>query len=130
MKTKLITNFPHCENFGGYKMNTPQQRNTFWIIALVLIFLSILVPNYSSWYFPVNLVTIIIIYIYYYVMIRSKQYGWAIFEGAMSAIWFDSYFKAPFATSQSISMFFGIVGVILMIIGIFLDIQQHRQERM
>lgn len=111
-------------------MNTPQQRNTFWIIALILIIISIFVPNYSSWYFPVNLVTLIIIYIAYYSSIRNEQYGWAIFEGAMSAIWFDSYFKAPFATSQSISMFFGIVGVILMVIAIYLDIQQHRENRM
>ncbi|MBD5429410.1 hypothetical protein [Lactobacillus sp.] len=111
-------------------MNTPQQRNTFWIIALILIILSIFVPNYSSWYFPVNLVTLVVIYIYYFIMIKSQQYGWAIFEAAISAIWFDSYFKAPFGSPKTIAMFFGIVGVILMVIAIILDIQQHRQEKM
>lgn len=111
------------------KMNTPQQRSTFWIVAVILIILSIFVPNYSSWYFPVNLVTLAIVYITYIVSIRSEQYGWAIFEGALSAIWFDSYFKAPFATSQAISKFFGVVGVVLMIIAIYLDVKQHRENR-
>lgn len=111
-------------------MNTPQQRNVFWISAIILIIVSVFVPNYSSWYFPVNLIILIIIYITYALSIRNAQYGWAIFEGALSAIWFDSYFKAPFATSQSISMFFGIVGIILMLIGIILDIKQHRENRM
>ena len=105
-----------------------QQRNWVWITLTVLIILSIFIPNNSSWYFPVNLIILIAIYFTYFLLMRTRQYGFAILEAGLSAIWFDSYFKTPIATPRAISIFFGIIGVILMMIAIVYDLRKHREE--
>lgn len=105
-----------------------QQRNSVWITLTVLIIISIFIPNNSAWYFPVNLIILIAIYFTYFLLMRTQQYGFAILEAGLSAIWFDSYFKTPIATPHAISIFFGIIGVILMIIAIVYDVREHHEE--
>ena len=108
-------------------MNSSESTN-FWIVFTILIVLSIFIPVTSIWYFYVNLITLIIVYYFYGIFMKTGQYGWAIFEAAISAIWFDSYFKAPFGSSKTISIILGIVGLVLMIIAIIFEIRRHREE--
>lgn len=110
-------------------MSNNQQRVGLWVTLTILIILSIFIPNNSSWYFPANLVILILIYIFYWRLMVLKHYGTAILEAGIAAIWFDSYFKAPFGNSRSISIFFTLVGVILMIIAIVCDIRAHHDEQ-
>ena len=107
-----------------------QTMNTFWIVFTILIIISIFISPLSVWYFPVNLVLLIALYFTYYFFMRTGQYAWAIFEGVISAIWFDSYFKSPFVqgTAHTISICFAIIGTILTIIAVIFEIRKHEGE--
>lgn len=107
-----------------------QSMNTFWIVFTILLIISIFISPLSVWYFPVNLVLLIALYFTYYYFMRTGQYAWAIFEGVISAIWFDSYFKSPFGpgTDHPISICFAIIGIILTIIAVIFEIRKHEDE--
>lgn len=116
-------------NERGFIMSNNQQRAWLWITLTILIVISIFIPNNSSWYFPANLVILIFIYLFYWRLMVLKRYGLAILEAGIAAIWFDSYFKAPFGNSWSISICFTVIGVIFMIIAIICDIRAHHDEQ-
>lgn len=112
-------------------MNMNRSTRNAWLIAItILVFIGAFMPVTSNWYFPVNLVVLIFIYCGYFSDMARRNFGWAIFEGFISMIWFDSYFKAPFGWSSfTISKIFAVIGGILALIALYYEIRKKEEER-
>lgn len=112
-----------------FNMNR-SQRNSWLIAFTILIIIGAFIPVTSNWYFPINLIVLIILYGCYYFQMMTRQFGWAIFEGIITMIWFDSYFKAPFGwSSQTVAIVFAVIGAILTIIALICEIRKKEDEK-